>query len=89
MSNYATPTRAMTQDELDLVCGIWDEVGSHDATNQWMELWDGGEADDHPEQRDAIIALAKDCGLIAEVRGGVLWVQLTQQIDDEIARAWI
>lgn len=85
---YATPTRPMTQDELDLICGVWDEVGSVDPTDQWLELWDGGDADDYPAERDAIVALAAACGLESKMERGVLMVQQTQQISDEIGKNW-
>lgn len=80
---YATPTRPFTQDELDLICGVWADWGSDDPTGIWMELWDGGDADKHPIERDAIIAIANECGLEAEVRNGMLRVQHTQQTFDE------
>ncbi len=86
---YATPTRPMTQDELDRICRVWADVGSDDPTDRWLELWDGGDADDHPEQRDAIIAIATACGLEARVERGVLQVQKTQQLHDEIGARWI
>jgi hypothetical protein len=86
---YATPTRPMTQDELDRICRVWADEGSDDPTDQWLELWDGGDADDEPEARDAIIAIATDCGLEAKVERGVLMVQKTQQLHDEIGARWI
>lgn len=87
---YATPTRPMTQDELDTICRVWADAGSDDPTDRWLELWDGGDADDHPEERDAIIAIARDCGLEARVdENGVLQLQKTQQLHDEIGARWI
>ncbi len=72
---YATPSRAMTQDELDRICRVWADVGSDDPTDRWLQLWDGGDADDHPGDRDAIMAIAAACGLQARVEDGVLNVQ--------------
>ncbi|MFW6773786.1 hypothetical protein ACOACO_05850 [Nocardioides sp. CPCC 205120] len=86
---YATPTRPMTQDELDRICRVWADAGSDDPTDRWLELWDGGTADDHPEERDAIVAIATACGLEARVEDGVLKVQKTQQLHDEIGARWI
>ncbi|ARU51284.1 hypothetical protein JN535_11440 [Cellulosimicrobium cellulans] len=86
---YATPTRPMTQDELDRICRVWADCGSDDPTDRWLELWDGGDADDHPEQRDAIVAIAREVGLEAAVEDGVLRVQKTQQLHDEIGARWI
>lgn len=80
---YATPSRPMTQDELDLVCQVWADKGSDDSTGQWMELWDGGDSGEDPERRDAIVALADELGLQHEVVKGVLRVQHTQQTYDE------
>lgn len=86
---YATPTRSMTQPELDLVCQIWADAGSDDPTDHWLQLWDGGDADAHPRERDAVIALATDCGLQTRMVDGVLGVQKTQQLHDEIGARWI
>ena len=81
---YATPTRPMSQDELDQICSVWADKGSDDPTDRWLELWDGGDADHHQQERDAIIAIATDCGLESGVENGVLRVQKTQQLHDEI-----
>ena len=86
---YATPTRPMTQDELDLICQVWADSGSDDPTDRWLELWDGGDADEHPQERDAIITIATELGLTAVVQDGVLRVQKTQQLHDEIGAHWI
>ncbi|CAM3415327.1 hypothetical protein [Stackebrandtia soli] len=86
---YATPNRPMNQGELDLICRIWADCGSDDPTDRWLQLWDGGDADDHPEQRDAVIALAKEVGLEVTVVEGILNVQKTQQLHDEIGARWI
>lgn len=79
---YAEPNRAMTQAELDQICDVWADSGSDDPTDQWLNLWDGGDADEHPQERDAIIAIATSVGLTAEVRDGVLWLQKTRQLHD-------
>ncbi|MEV7431250.1 hypothetical protein AB0N29_16665 [Nocardioides sp. NPDC092400] len=86
---YATPTRPMTQDELDLICRVWAAEGSDDPADRWLQLWDGGDADAHPEERDAIVATATACGLRAFVESGVLKVEKTQQLHDEIGSRWI
>ncbi|WP_134321809.1 hypothetical protein [Cumulibacter soli] len=86
---YATPNRPMTQDELDLICRVWADEGSDDSTDTWLELWDGGDADDNPEKRDAIIAVAAEVGIEAEVVNGILRVRKTQQLHDEIGARWI
>lgn len=85
---FASPTRPMTQEELDRICRIWADKGSDDPTGEWMELWDGGDADEYPEERDAIIAIATDCGLRAGMENRVLRVQKTQQLHDEILSKW-
>ena len=85
---YATPSRPMTQDELDLICQVWADAGSDDPTDTWLELWDGGDADEHPEKRDAIVAVANDVGIEAAVVDGILRVQKTQQLHDEIGSHW-
>ncbi|MCQ9368370.1 hypothetical protein NQ036_08995 [Brevibacterium sp. 91QC2O2] len=85
---YAAPTRPMTQDELDLICSVWADAGSDDPTDQWLELWDGGDADDHVEQRDAIIAIAQDVGIESRIERGFLQVRKTQQLHDEIGENW-
>ncbi|RKW70213.1 hypothetical protein [Galactobacter caseinivorans] len=85
---YATPTRPMTQAELDLICQVWADNGSDDPTDQWLELWDGGDADEYPEQRDAILAVATAVGLETSMKKGVLMVQKTQQLHDEIGQKW-
>jgi hypothetical protein len=69
---FASPTRRMTQEELDRICRIWA----------------GGDADEYPEERDAIIAIATDCGLRAGMENRVLRVQKTQQLHDEILSKW-
>ncbi|WP_345272224.1 hypothetical protein [Nocardioides nanhaiensis] len=79
----------MTQTELDLVCRVWADAGSDDPTDRWLLLWDGGDADDHPQERDAIIAVATACGLQTQMVTGVLHVQKTQQLHDEIGASWI
>jgi hypothetical protein len=86
---YATPSRPMTQDELNRICRVWADVGSDDPTDRWHQIWDGGDADDHPEERDAIIAIAADCGLETKIEDGVLMLQKTQQLHDEIGARWI
>ncbi|MDT9593929.1 hypothetical protein RDV89_12680 [Nocardioides zeae] len=86
---YATPTRPMTQDELDLVCRHWADHGSDDPTDRWLQLWDGGDADEHPAERDAIVEVATRVGLETKVEQGVLMVQKTQQLHDEIGARWI
>lgn len=86
---YASPSRQMTRSELDLVCRVWADVGSDDPTDRWLLLWDGGDADDHPRERDAIIAVATACGLGTRMVDGVLGVQKTQQLHDEIGARWI
>lgn len=86
---YATPTRPMTQNELDRICRVWADEGSDDPTDRWLELWDGGDADDHAEERDAIIAIAIACGLESSTDDGVLRVQKTQQLHDEIGAKWL
>lgn len=85
---YATPTRPMSQAELDLICQVWADKGSDDPTDQWLELWDGGDADEYPEQRDAILAVATAVGLETSMQHGVLRVQKTQQLHDEIGEKW-
>lgn len=85
----AIPTRPMTQDELDLICRVWADAGSDDPTDRWLELWDGGTADDHAEERDAIVVVADACGLETRLENGVLKLQKTQQLHDEIGARWI
>lgn len=66
--------------------------GSGGATDRWLDLGGGGDADGHPEQRDAIVAIvaiAREVGLEASVEDGVLRVQKTQQLHDEIGARWI
>ena len=82
------PTRQMTQDELDRVCRVWADQGSDDPTDSWLRLWDGGDADEHPDERDAILDIARACGLVARVDKGVLELQKTQQLHDEIGARW-
>ena len=89
ISTCTTPTRPMTQAELDTICEAWDLVGSHDSTDNRMDLWDGGDADEHPDTRDEIIAIARDCGLATEVVDGILRLPLTKQLDDEIGENWV
>ena len=86
---YAIPRRQMTRSELDLVCGVWADAGSDDPTDRWLQLWDGGDADAHARERDAILALAEDCGLQARMVAGVLRLQKIQQLHDEIGARWI
>lgn len=86
---YATPDRPMTQDELDLICRVWADCGSDEATDRWLQLWDGGNSADQPEKRDAIVGVAEACGLETKVENGVLLVQKTQQLHDEIGARWI
>lgn len=57
----------MTPEELKLICRVWQDNGSDDPTGQWLELWDGGDSDEHPDERDAIIAIATACGLPTEM----------------------
>jgi hypothetical protein len=85
---FALPSRPMTPDELRVICQVWQDKGSDDPTGQWLELWDGGDADEFPKERDAIIAIAADCGLPTEMERGVLRVRKTQQLHDETARNW-
>jgi hypothetical protein len=75
----------MTPEELKLICRVWQDNGSDDPTGQWLELWDGGQSDDYPDERDAILASATACGLPAEMTARrVLRLRKTQQLNDEI-----
>lgn len=85
-ATYITPTRPLTPDELTLICRVWSNKGSDDPTGQWLELWDGGDANMFPEERDAILAVATSCGLQPALEHGILRVRKTQQLHDELSK---